>query len=287
MFEKILIPVDLSAENELLLNYVLGFKAMGLKDILLVHVLGVAKVATRPIEDALQGQVGKRLSDLGKIAEDNGISVRSELLEGKIDDEIINLAKHKNVAMIVTGTHGKDAVNEVFTGSVSEGLARKSGIPVLELHYNYLKNIKKETLFKSAASLLKKVLITIDFTESSKPVIEYAKSLVKDGLNEAVILHSIDKKRIESNEEKLKLLQKCKELTEKYAGKLEEAGANARAICRIGEPLREIEDLAEEEDVSLILAGSHGKGVFREWASGSVSMTILRSGSRPLLLIHR
>lgn len=286
MIDKILIPVDLSDENELVLNYVLGFKAMGLTDILLVHVLGMARFSTLPVEDELQGPVAKRLAELGKIAEDNGISVHSEILEGKIDNEIIDLAEHKNISMIVTGSHGKSAVNEMLAGSVSEGLARKSISPVLELHYDYLRILKRESLFKEASGLFSKVVIAIDFTDSAKIVIDYAKNLIKDGMKEAIIIHSIDKKRIETNAEKLKLLQKCKEMTEMYAGQLEDAGATATATCRIGEPLKEIEGLAKEENASLILAGSHGKGVFRELASGSVSMKIVRSGTRPLLLVR-
>jgi len=286
MLDKILVPIDLSTENELVLNFVVGLKSMGLKDIHLVHVLGVARVSTRPVKDEIQGQVAERLSEIGKIAEENGIGVHNEILEGKVDDEIIDFAEHKNISMIVTGSHGKSAINEILTGSVSEGLARKSKIPILVLHYDYLKKIKKEALYKKAVDLFKKVLITIDFTDVSKVAIDYSSKLVKAGLKEAIILHSIDKKRIESNEEKLKLLQKCKEKTEKYATNLEEAGAAATAICRIGVPLKEIGDLAEEEDVSLIITGSQGKGIFREFASGSVSMKVLRSASRPLMLIQ-
>ena len=286
MFNKILIPVDLSEENELVLNFAVGLKSMGLKDILLAHVLEVARVSTRQIEDEIIGPVADRLSEVGKIAEENGIRVKSEILEGKVDDQIINLAKHKNISMIVTGSHGKSAINEILTGSVSEGLGRKSITPVLELNYDYLKKVKKEALYTEAAGLFRKVLITIDFTDASKAVIDYAKKFVKAGMNEAIILHSIDKKRIETNEEKLQLLHSCKEKTENYARILEDVGVTARAICRVGEPLKEIDGLAEEEDVSLIVAGSHGKGIFRELATGSVSMKVLRSASRPLMLVH-
>ena len=286
MFDKILVPVDLSAENDLVLNYVVGLKSMGLRDILMVHVLEVARASIRLIEEKVQGPVADRLTEIGTIAEDNGISVQSEILEGKIDEEIINLAEHKNISMIVTGSHGKSAINEILSGSVSEELGRKSKIPVLELNYDYLKKMKKEALYKEAIGLFRKVLITIDFTDTSKAVIDYAKKLVKVGMKEAIILHSIDKKRIETNEEKLQLLHSCKEKTEKYTRIIEDVGATATAICRIGEPLKEIDDMAKEEDVSLIIAGSHGKGIFRELATGSVSMKVLRSASRPLMLIH-
>ncbi|MCK4267393.1 MAG: universal stress protein, partial [Actinomycetia bacterium] len=57
-------------------------------------------------------------------------------------------------------------------------------------------------------------------------------------------------------------------------------------ICKAGDPLREILLAAEENDASLILMGSHGKSVIREWLTGSVSLNVIRTANRPALVIH-
>ena len=53
-----------------------------------------------------------------------------------------------------------------------------------------------------------------------------------------------------------------------------------------GDPLTEILAVAEEPKASLILMGSHGKGVVREWLIGSVSLNVIRTADRPALVIH-
>lgn len=50
-------------------------------------------------------------------------------------------------------------------------------------------------------------------------------------------------------------------------------------------PYREIINLASEEDASLILMGSHGKGFIKEILLGSVSQRVLEYSDRSVLIV--
>ncbi|KKK58430.1 hypothetical protein LCGC14_3044510, partial [marine sediment metagenome] len=74
--------------------------------------------------------------------------------------------------------------------------------------------------------------------------------------------------------------------TNKIMKELKGAGFKVSSVCRVGDPLTEILSVAEETNATLILMGSHGKGVVREWLIGSVSLNVIRTADRPALVIH-
>jgi nucleotide-binding universal stress UspA family protein len=68
---------------------------------------------------------------------------------------------------------------------------------------------------------------------------------------------------------------------------LAQAGFVVKSRLEIGNPLREILRVEEEEDVSLIILGSHGKTNLEEIFLGSVSEKVARRCKKPILIIKR
>jgi len=54
-----------------------------------------------------------------------------------------------------------------------------------------------------------------------------------------------------------------------------------------GVPLKEILKVEEEEKVSAIVIGSHGKTNIREMFLGSVSEKVIRKSKNPVLIVKR
>jgi nucleotide-binding universal stress UspA family protein len=52
-------------------------------------------------------------------------------------------------------------------------------------------------------------------------------------------------------------------------------------------PFREILKVEEEEDVSVIVIGSHGKSNIGEMLLGSVSEKVVRKSKKPVLIVKR
>lgn len=102
----------------------------------------LAPLATRPVSGAAQLQIEQemerriteelerlRKDELSEIAD-----VETELLIGPSPaDELVKLAKKKNVDLIVIGTHGRTGLSHLLIGSVAEKVVRHAPCPVLTL----------------------------------------------------------------------------------------------------------------------------------------------------------
>jgi nucleotide-binding universal stress UspA family protein len=142
-----------------------------------------------------------------------------------------------------------------------------------------------------------RILYPTDFSDATNKALGYIKQLREGGAKEVILLHVIDERAVEavhryvteSSFEKLENMMK--EETEQSFTKIEEelkkCGLEVRKRIRIGNPLREILKTEEEEDVSLIVIGSHGRSNLEEMLLGSVSEKVIRKCKKPVLVIKR
>jgi nucleotide-binding universal stress UspA family protein len=72
---------------------------------------------------------------LAKVAarlKDEGITkVKTVVLEGQPDDQILNYLEHRRVDLVVMSTHGQSGLSRWLAGSVTERVMRHSRVPVL------------------------------------------------------------------------------------------------------------------------------------------------------------
>ena len=287
MFTKILIPTDFTDEADRVLDCAVGLKPLGLKEVVLVHVIDISRALIWPMPEQIRIAIDEHLAQRSKSLEKDGIKVKTAVLEGSPTDEILRSAEREKVSLIVTGSHGKRLVDELLQGSVSEGLGRESRVPILLIRYDILKDIEKRTdLSKYAAEMFKKVLLPLDLSPVSQKALHYTKQLKKAGAGEVVLLHVVDSKRMETEKEEAELYGRGKEEMAEAEKELKRSKLETKTIYKIGDPLQEILTLADAEDVSLIVMGSHGKGIVKEWMVGSVSLNVIRTADRPALLVH-
>ncbi len=144
--------------------------------------------------------------------------------------------------------------------------------------------------------MFRKILYPTDFSDVSKKAFEYLLKLKEAGTEEVVILHVVDTRSLHIPEVyslfDLSLLGEKQELAAREdADKTAERLANwgIKAIVRIerGIPFREILRVEAEEDVSLILIGSHGKSNVQEMLLGSVAEQVIRKAKKPVLVVKR
>jgi len=68
---------------------------------------------------------------------------------------------------------------------------------------------------------------------------------------------------------------------------LKESGFDVKVRIERRIPLREILRVEEEEGVSVIIIGSHGKTNIEEMLLGSVSEKVIRRSQKPVLVVKR
>jgi len=142
MFEKIMFPCDFSEACKKSLKFIKQLKGAGTKEVIIFHV----------IDDRLINSIKNRttsridVEELGKVMEKDaqiqisegeaelkksGFNVKTIIKKGIPFREILEAEKELNISLIVIGSHGTSCIKEMFLGSVSEEVIRKSSKPVL------------------------------------------------------------------------------------------------------------------------------------------------------------
>ena len=144
--------------------------------------------------------------------------------------------------------------------------------------------------------MFEKILYPTDFSDVSKKSLGFIKQLKDAGAKELIVLHVIDERGIEamamyapgSFDELIWRLKKetSKEISAIEA-ELKESGFEVKTRIEKGIPLREILRVEEEEGVSVIIIGSHGKTNIKDMLLGSVSEKVIRKSENPVLVIKR
>ena len=82
------------------------------------------------------------------------------------------------------------------------------------------------------------------------------------------------------------LTREAEENLEKLAEELRQC-ADVKTLVEYGNPVKLILKTAEEENVSVIIIGSHGRSNFEEVLLGSVSEEVVRKAKVPVLVVKR
>lgn len=143
MYKKIMVPLDGSDLAETVLPHVEAFiKGFGLTDVALVRVLTFDTKSTgvegyinsdemRKIEEE---SISSALSYLDRVADrlrNEGATLHSEVLVGRVTENLVDYAASKKFDLIIIATHGRSGVTRWVMGSVAERVLRSANTPVL------------------------------------------------------------------------------------------------------------------------------------------------------------
>ena len=144
--------------------------------------------------------------------------------------------------------------------------------------------------------MFKRILYPTDFSDVSMRALDYIKTLRETGAEAVILLHVVDRRSLQAIEQyaSVQSIQLEREIMEDANEKLisiekdlKQAGFKVKTRLEIGTPAMEILRIEEEEDVSVVVIGSHGKGNLEEMFMGSVSEKVVRKCKRPVLVIKR
>lgn len=140
MYDRILVPTDGSEEARKAVDHAIDLAAMASAT---VHALFVieSRFATLPSDSMQQvteqrewRQYGEGITEeVVADAERRGVSGVATVGQGKAHREIVKYADENDIDLIVMGTHGRDGVQDVILGNVTERVVRTSNVPVLTI----------------------------------------------------------------------------------------------------------------------------------------------------------
>ncbi len=151
--------------------------------------------------------------------------------------------------------------------------------------------------------MLEKMLYPTDFSEVSRKALRYLKVLRGAGVKHVVLLRVINDKTMAaiakgvalSGKDVAKFLKEVLESLRQEAWndmrpieeELKEAGFEVTTRVEEGVPQTKILEVAEEEKVSAIILGSHGRSNLSAVLLGSVSDYVIRHSKYPVIVIKR
>ncbi len=138
--KTIILPVDFSDSSDKLVDYAVGFAKDIQAQIILIHVAAsdigfvIGDMGFQYFPEVEENEIKFELKELNKLEQriiSQGVSCTHILKQGIAGDTILEFAEEKNGDYIVVGSHGRSGVYDVFIGSLTKEITRKSKIPVL------------------------------------------------------------------------------------------------------------------------------------------------------------
>lgn len=139
---------------------------------------------------------------------------------------------------------------------------------------------------------LERVLVPTDFSDSAHKALVYGASFAKEFSAELVLLHVVEPVAIGYGSDLFpvpmaevfeEMSGYAREQLGKLAAEAREKGVVVRELVVQGKPSSEVLRVAEEETVSLIVLGTHGKGILDHAIFGSTTERVVRRAPCPVL----
>jgi nucleotide-binding universal stress UspA family protein len=135
MYHRILIPLENSPADETILTHIKSLARMARAKLLLVHVadgwvarnFDQLKLAESEEMKEDRAYLEKRVGELTG----EGFSCDAVLALGEPSDEIIKLAREKNVDLIAMTTHGHRFISDILYGATVDKVRHEVEVPVL------------------------------------------------------------------------------------------------------------------------------------------------------------
>jgi nucleotide-binding universal stress UspA family protein len=290
-FERILCPVDFSEFSAKACEYAHSLAEHYQSRLFLEHVVQPLTVAypyyafPMPSSDVylnLDVEAEKHLREFAKGYSRNGLQPELAVQKGLLPEAILAFANRNQVDLIVMGTHGRQGLDRLALGSVTEKVLRKARCPVMAVRKPAHDFIAGECATDSVQ--LRKILFCTDFSDHAHHALGYAFSLAMEYNAELTLLHVLDN---------VGTPQYLREGTAVALAELEKPippdvrnWCSVKTVVRVGHPYQEIVQLALEAQADLVIMGVRGRGALDLALFGSTTQRVLQLGSCPVLAVH-
>lgn len=267
MYARALLPTDGSQLARAVLEPLRGFLRPGAAITLLT-------VSETPAEAPA---AERALEDLRPELESEGYEVHLRAASGAPGPAILASLRGGEFDLLAMTSHGRTGLQRLFSGSVTEEVMRESPTPLLVT-----------TPRTQARPRNGRLLACLDGSSRATELLPVVSSLASQRADGHVVLLEVETFYSPEGNTKLELRSSAEVARElaPYASELNDAGVGTSIRVEVGDPAGRILRAADEEDVDAILLCTHGRrGLARFW-TGSVAETVLREGSRPLLVLR-
>lgn len=282
MFDDILIPTDGSDEADVAVDH--GIELAKRYDAT-VHVLHVVNLVSlgqisdvQPAKDA-----GQRIvATVGNRVEDNDVSLETDVRSGIPHVEILEYASHNDIELIAMGRQGQGRLEEFFIGSVTTNVIRKADVPVLTVRM-----VDNGGLYCPYENILAPTDGSPTATNAAETAIE-----LTDRYDATLhILSVVDTQPLGFDVRSELAQDELEEDAERAIDEIEvqakKGGLSAvQTSVEHGRPYQTIRTYVAENEVDLVVMGTHGRTGVDRLFLGSVTKRILQTVSVPVVTVQ-
>jgi len=262
--EKILVAIDVSKYTEIVANQALNIASYCGSSLFALTVVEISPdsmaMADLPFDFIAEKMDKEARTTLDKVkaeAEKRNVGCETFLLHGLPPHRhIVEMAKDKEVDVIVIGTHGRTGLKKLLMGSVAARVIGYAPCSVLIVPLE-------------GAVSLKNILVATDGSKYSEAAVKEAINIAKACPSVFTVICVVKPGRPhEYREEAEKIVNQVKQ-------EASQAGVEGEAIVRIGEPHEVIVEIAKEKNVGTIVIGRHGRTGLKKLLMGSVTERVI------------
>lgn len=141
---------------------------------------------------------------------------------------------------------------------------------------------------------LRKILVPVDFTESSDRALDYALELAQPFEASIYVMHAYevpvygfpDGAFIANGDVAARISTAAQKALDALVNGRKDKGVQLQAILRTGVAWEETNLVADELNADLIVISTHGRRGLARALLGSVAENIIRTTTRPVLVVH-
>lgn len=284
VYDRILFPTDGSEAADEVLEHVLDL-AVGVEATL--YVLNVADT-NRDSVATIEGQVVDVLVDEGEEivdaaadrARERGVNVETEVLQGDPYRTIVDYADTRDVGLIAMPARGRRGLDRFLLGSVTERVIRQSDVPVLTIRPD--DDVDLRTPYRN-------VLVPTDGSESANAALAAGIGVASASGGALHLLHVVEESgfglgfgaddeavEAEANETLETAAQTAtEESIESVTTAIERGSVHEEILAYVG-----------DNDVDLVVVGTHGRTNLDRYLLGSVAEKLVRSSPVPVMTVR-
>ena len=275
------------------LKSLLELKAVGLKKVVLAHVIPREDVAFVPyggtlkdFENRIREEARLKFDDWIQTIGDPQLEFHQRIEVGATNAAILDMAKEDRADLIVVGRKKRTALEKVYVGTHVLDILRRSNVPVLMSKYMVQYEWQGESLMRTNEQIWKRPLLASDWSEPSRRALDATLAL-KGLVEKLIVTHVLGARRIKNLEPPA--LKRIEDESEKrlqaYCRQVDEAGIQSESHLAVGRTVEEIIKMSRDFGATMIVMGRTGKDWFHEYWLGGVSHQIAELSELPVLLI--
>jgi nucleotide-binding universal stress UspA family protein len=294
--DNILVPLDGSAYAECVLPHAIALAKVFDASVTLVHILDQPSASLRlpnadPIDWYLKKLAAAQYLEIVKARlEENGLRVKTLLLEGRVTEQIVTLAHMSQPDLLLLSGYGETGKHGGFVSSVTQQILQYIQISTLIVREDLSAGLPADGIH------YQRVLVPLDGSQRAGVALSIAESIAGAHQAELSIVHVVAQpemaRHMPLKQEEAELVDRFVEINQKEGSKYLKLIASRLPIIVQTSILVSnniavtLQKYMEQAQIDLLIMSAHGYSGEAKWPYGSVTDRFITNSTVPLLIVQ-